>query len=100
MLQKDVIARLSVKSQPDRCVDSFKQHNKEVEEVWEAYRKDKPIRVPVMGGLEIQPFLKIKNYSSKRYYTDPEFMIRCQLEKQRWCREHIFADAEVGLPEM
>ena len=63
MLQKEVIAPLVEKSQLNGCMDSFKQHNREVKEVWEAYRKDKPIRVPVVGGLEILPFLIMKNYS-------------------------------------
>ncbi len=77
----------------------YQKHNMAVEKIWKAYREDKPIRIPVTGGMEIQTFLTMKNYSYKRYYTDPEFMIKCQLEKQRWCCEHIFADAPAELPE-
>lgn len=75
------------------------KYNMEVKKIWEAYRKDEPIRVPVTGGMEIRTFLIMKDYSFKRYYTDPEFMIRCQLERQEWLSEHIFADTPIGLPE-
>lgn len=86
-----------------RTVD-FDRHNEEVREVWEAYRKGNPIRVPVIFGINPRftmwlPEVNPKGITFERYFTDPQAMLERQVEHQHWVRHHIPQDAEMGMPE-
>ncbi|MBU4200972.1 MAG: uroporphyrinogen decarboxylase family protein [Kiritimatiellae bacterium] len=79
--------------------DVIKRHNADTEEVWAAFRSGKPTRVPVVGGVSIRHYLNMRRLSFRRYFTDPEFMMQCQLELQKFNRACITGDSPVGVPE-
>ena len=78
---------------------AVERHNTEAAEVWRAFRSGRPVRVPVAGGISIRYYLKMRNLSFRRYFTDPAFMMQCQLETQAYNRARITGDLPVGLPE-
>ena len=79
--------------------DLIEQHNAESAAVWAAFRSGKPTRVPVVGGVSIRHYLDMRKLSFRRYFLDPELMMQCQLEVQRFTRLHITGDLPVGIPE-
>ena len=72
------------------------KHNQEVQEVWDAYKADRPIRVPVKftGGRGI--YLSENNIDQRAYYENPDEMVRLQLEWQRRARELPISDTVLG----
>ena len=82
----------------------FEAHNAEVREVWEAYRKGSPIRVPVVLGLNVRywlqdPRLNIEGVTWRDYIMNPKTMLEVQLRFQHWARHNLVQDWEMGLPE-
>ena len=72
------------------------RHNREVQEVWNTFRADKPIRVPVeyTGG---RAFYQEENHLDwAGYYEDPDEMIRIQLESAKCRMELPFGDHALG----
>ncbi|MCL6520474.1 MAG: hypothetical protein K6T99_11655 [Armatimonadetes bacterium] len=81
----------------------FKLHNQEVKEVWDAYHAGKPIRVPVVLGLNVRyylftPWLNPRQITFKEYSENPELMLETQLEFQYYVRHNLLFDAEMGMP--
>lgn len=81
----------------------FERHNAEVKEVWEAYRANRPIRVPVILGINTRYYLlgedaPFPNVSFKEYTENPDVMFETQVRCQDWQRHHILQDAPMGLP--
>lgn len=79
-------------------------HNAEAKAVWEAFRADKPTRVPVsiVGSISnymLNPVLNTHGWTFKDYFENPDIQIQAQLEYQRWQRFHVVCDNEMGLPE-
>lgn len=82
----------------------WSKHNDEVKKVWDAYRKGKPLRVPVIFAVNprvvvLNLMLNPKGYSFGDYINNPDVMIEMQLEFQKWRRLNCVADWEMGLPE-
>lgn len=81
----------------------FKAHNEEVKAVWDAYRAGKPIRVPVVFGVNVRyyffsPWLNPKGLTFQEYTEDPDLMLETQLEFQHYVRHNLLSDAEMGMP--
>ena len=81
----------------------FAAHNEEVKQVWEAYHAGKPIRVPVVLGLNVRyylfsPWLNPRGITFRQYTEDPDLMLETQLEFQRYVRHNLLCDAEMGMP--
>jgi hypothetical protein len=81
----------------------FEGHNAEVAAVWNAYRENRPYRVPVsvhgsIRNLIQNPALNQTGYTFEDFFTDPEAQIQCQLAYQKWCRYHLYCDREMGPP--
>jgi uroporphyrinogen-III decarboxylase len=82
----------------------FEAHNREVKEVWEAFQARKPIRVPVILGLNVRyylfsPWLNPRGITFQEYSEDPDLMIETQLEFQYYVRHNLLQDAEMGMPK-
>ena len=57
----------------------FEKHNKEVKEVWDAYNNGKPIRVPMILGMNLRMIFLDKHLNSKGitfkdYFENPDVM--------------------------
>lgn len=81
----------------------FRAHNEEVKAVWDAYRAGKPIRVPVVLGLNVRyylfsPWLNPRGITFQAYTEDPDLMLETQLMFQHYVRHNLFFDAEMGMP--
>ncbi len=68
------------------------QHNREVREVWAAFKADRPIRVPVVFSGARTIYLEENRIDYRTYYENPEEMLRLQLEWQRRERELPLGD--------
>jgi hypothetical protein len=82
----------------------FEQHNEEVRQVWQAYREGKPIRVPVIFGINVRftmwlPEANPRKITFEQYFSDPQIMLERQIEHIHWVRHNIPQDAEMGLPK-
>ncbi len=82
----------------------YDAHNAEVKEVWDAYRKRDPIRVPCNIAMNIRMILldPKQNVDGVRFYDymhDPEVMLRQQLRFQEMIRTEMVFDHEMGLPD-
>ncbi len=82
----------------------YQAHNHQVQAVWEAYRTGRPIRVPVILGINprytaFDHPANPRHITFAQYFGDPEAMLTRQLEHQAWVRQHVPQDAEMGLPE-
>lgn len=82
----------------------FTQHNEEQRQVWEAFWAGKPIRVPVMLGINprtylLNPELDRDGVTFEQYSEDPDLMARMQMRSQHYVRHHMLQDAEMGLPK-
>ena len=82
----------------------FDAHNEEVKEVWDAYHAGKPIRVPVILGLNpryylLSSWLNPKGIRFEDYFNDPDLMLETQLEFQHYVRHNLLFDAEMGMPK-
>lgn len=81
----------------------FDAHNAEVQQVWEAYRAGKPIRVPIIWGINARftmwlPEANPRGITFEQYFSDAQLMLERQVEHQHWIRHHVPQDAEMGLP--
>jgi len=86
-----------------RTID-YTQHNEEVKEVWDSFYSGKPIRVPMILG--INPRIAINNfnvntnkYTFKEYFTNPKARLTYLLEYCNHIRHNIPQDIEMGIPE-
>lgn len=82
---------------------NFDKHNEEVREVWDAYYSGKPIRVPVILGINpriylLNPELNTECISFQQYSQDPDLMAQVQMISQHYIRHNMLQDAEMGLP--
>ena len=82
----------------------FKEHNEEVDGIWEAYHQRKPYRVPIrisgsirnlFGNVEINS----TNYTFENFFKNPQAQIDCQLVYQKWVRYNLICDNEMGPPK-
>ncbi len=79
-------------------------HNAEVRQVWDAYNARRPLRVPMILGINprhllLEPKANTLGYDFETYSENPEAMLRAQLEFQRWVRHNLLQDAEMGIPD-
>lgn len=82
----------------------FQKHNREVREVWEAYHKGTPIRIPMITGISDRFFVlnhttNPKNVSFYDYSNDPELMFEMQCGFSEYAKFHIVGDHQMGIPE-
>jgi hypothetical protein len=91
---------LSSSFQVDLRQPWVQQHNREVREVWAAFKADRPIRVPVIYSGARTQYLAENGLDYRRYYEDPDEMFRLQLEWSRRERELPLGDTVLGeVPE-
>lgn len=82
----------------------FDRHNEEVEKVWESFNNFKPIRMPVILGINnrmilLDAKLNPQNYKFSEYFTDSLIMTEVSCECQYQTRHNYYADHEMGLPK-
>lgn len=76
------------------------KHNREVREVWESFKADRPTRVPVSFSGARTMYMEKNQIDYRNYYGDPDEMIRLQLEVQLYARSLPLGDTILGeLPE-
>ena len=83
---------------------SVAAHNEEVRRVWDAYRAGKPIRVPMILGVNpryttFDHPANPRKLTIEESWSDPQLMLERQLEHLEWCAFNLPQDAEMGLPE-
>lgn len=83
----------------------FRAHNDEARRVWDAYEAGTPIRTPMMLGMSPRiylsdPTLNTHAITYERYHTDAETMIDVQVRFQDYWRHNLYADHEMGLPDV
>jgi hypothetical protein len=88
--------KLSTQFAPDARSPWVARHNDEVREVWETYRADRPIRVPVQFAGARTLFHERHGLDWRGYYEDPDEMIRLQLETAKYQRELPLGDHVLG----
>jgi len=81
----------------------FEGHNEEVRVVWEAYRAGRPVRVPVIFGINVRYMLldaklNPSGITFREYSDDPAVMLEKQLEFLEWVARKVPQDAQMGLP--
>ena len=81
----------------------FERHNEEVRQVWDAYRRREPSRVPVtisgsIRNLFASAGINDTGYTFEDFFKKPEAQVRCQLAYQKWVRHNVLCDVEMGLP--
>ncbi len=86
-----------------RSID-FDQHNAEVDAVSTAYRAGKPLRVPLIFGINPRftqdiPKANPNGVSFHEYLSDPDCMLQRQLLHQEWVRFNIPQDQVMGYPK-
>ncbi|MBI5094452.1 MAG: hypothetical protein HZB26_18700 [Candidatus Hydrogenedentes bacterium] len=86
-----------------RTID-YEAHNAEVKEVWDAYRERKPIRPPMVFGINprftmFDPAVNPRKISFQQYLYNPQLMLERQLEHCEWIRLNVPQDAEMGIPK-
>ncbi|MBI4025411.1 MAG: hypothetical protein HY360_10560 [Verrucomicrobia bacterium] len=82
----------------------FARHNTEVKQMWAAYEKGQPTRVPIILGLATRFFMmhseaNAHGWTFRQYTEDPNAMFEAALEFQRWSKFNLLQDYELGLPE-
>lgn len=82
----------------------YAAHNAEAHDVWEAYHAGRPIRVPMVLGVNPRYLICEKGANSlgvdfKTYSEDPDTMFHAQLQFSHWIRHNLPQDAEMGVPE-
>lgn len=82
----------------------FRQHNREVRDLWEAYRKGTHARVPMITGVSdrfyvLNPVTNPKGVSFYEYSNDPDLMFDMQCSFSEYAKFHIPGDHEMGIPE-
>ena len=84
----------------DPTADRVQRHNAEVREVLEAWRNDRPVRVPLLcddTAIQHGLYAGETGVDYEKYYTDPDEMTRVQLEAARFRREQPIYDLELGV---
>ncbi len=81
----------------------FAEHNEEAKAVWDAYNAGRPIRVPVVLGVNprvilLNPELNPDGITFADYMANPDIMATVQLKTQSYVRHHLLQDAEMGPP--
>lgn len=82
----------------------YKEHNREVKEVWDSYNAGNPIRIPMILGLSSRYFMlnnevNPRGITYKEYTENPDIMFEMQAQFDHYRRMNIPADYEMGLPE-
>jgi hypothetical protein len=82
----------------------FEAHNAEVQQVWESYRAGKPVRVPIIWGINPRftmwmPESNPRGITFEQYFHDPQRMLERQVEHIYWVRHHVPQDTEMGMPQ-
>lgn len=82
----------------------FDAHNAEVQQVWDAYRRRQPVRVPVVFGINPRYTMfdhpaNPRGIQFEQYLSDPQVMLERQCEHQHWVRHHVPQDAAMGMPD-
>jgi len=85
-------------------VGDLEKHNERQRQLWEAYARGEPPRVPVRFGFNprfvlLDPELNPERVTFKEYTEDPELMLQIQVRFQCWLRHAVPQDAEMGLPQ-
>jgi len=85
-------------------IADFEAHNEEVRQVWKAYHERNPIRVPMIIGINPIDTMWRREFNPegidfRRYFSDPDAMMRRQIEHQNFVRHYITQDAEMGPPK-
>lgn len=87
------------------CINQdFRQHNRQVRELWEAFRKGTHQRIPMVTGVSdrfyvLNPNTNPRNVSFYEYSNDPELMFDMQCHFAEYAKFHIVGDHEMGIPE-
>ena len=76
--------------------DWVTRHNREVREVCDSHHADKPIRVPVQFTGARVSYFERNGVDWRRFYEDPDEMIRLQLEAAKHYRELPLGDHVLG----
>lgn len=79
----------------------FDKHNEEQRRVWEAFNSGKPIRPPVILGINpriylLNPELNTRGITFEQYSEDPDVMAWVQMRSQHYIRHNMLQDAEMG----
>jgi len=82
----------------------FEKHNDEQRRVWEAFHSGKPVRPPMVLGINpriylLSPALNTRGITFEQYSEDPDLMAWVQMRSQHYVRHHMLQDAEMGLPK-
>lgn len=82
----------------------FKEHNREVREVWDRFWAGEPIRMPVIIGVSDRFFVMNRDtnpagISFREYSEDPRVMFDLQTGFDPYVRTRIPGDHEMGVPE-
>ncbi|HLK57134.1 MAG TPA: uroporphyrinogen decarboxylase family protein, partial [Chthonomonadaceae bacterium] len=82
----------------------FSRHNEEVCATWAAYHAGRPVRTPILPGVNTRYYMRHpaanpEGLSFDRYFEDPDVMFEAQLRFQRWSRFNLLQDADLGMPE-
>jgi hypothetical protein len=72
------------------------RHNQDVREVWDTFRSDKPIRVPVQFAGARTLYHERHGLDWRGYYEDPDEMLRLQLETAKYQRDLPLGDHPLG----
>jgi uroporphyrinogen-III decarboxylase len=83
--------------------DDFDQHNEMVKRLWHDFKSNKHRRIPVTWGMNdrmlvLSRELNAVGYSYDKIFSDPDIMLRVELEFEHWRRHNVYADWEMGLP--
>lgn len=82
----------------------FTQHNREVSELWDSFKKRTHQRVPMVTGISDRFYVMNKNTNPKNvsfheYSNNPELMFDMQCAFSQYDRFNIVGDREMGIPE-
>ncbi|PIZ17692.1 hypothetical protein COY52_03330, partial [Candidatus Desantisbacteria bacterium CG_4_10_14_0_8_um_filter_48_22] len=77
----------------------YKKHNEENAKLWEDYRNRTNARVPVTIAFDEQFHLHRLGRTFRQYYGDVRTQVEIQLDGQKWVRENVLQDAEMGIPQ-
>ncbi|HQM40104.1 MAG TPA: uroporphyrinogen decarboxylase family protein [Clostridia bacterium] len=82
----------------------YDRHNEEVKKVWETYNAKKPLRMPVILGVNnriilLDSKLNTKGYTFEQYFHDPVILTEVCCECEYQLRHNIYADHDMGMPE-
>lgn len=81
----------------------FERHNEEQAAVWEAFQAGRPLRPPMILGLNprytmCRPEANPSGIQFDQYSTDPRSMLHRQVEHIWWVRHNLLQDVEMGPP--